>query len=219
MKRLLLAAALTVLASASARAQEHPRGEVSGGFSYLHAGPGANLYGGDASAAGNLNNWFGIVAEFSGHYQSSGGTIGIPTPIPTPITTPIVVPAPLPAPVVTVSAHSNLYTFLIGPRLSYRKDKRLTPFVHMLPGLARSHTSGTVTTQLLVMPPAVTDLHFSGSSTAFAMAIGGGLDMKLTKSLAFRILQADYLLTRFGGATQNNARLTTGLEYRFGFGE
>ena len=211
MKRLLLAAALTVLASASARAQEHPRGEVSGGFSYLHAGPGANLYGGDASAAGNLNNWFGIVAEFSGHYQSSGGTIGIPTPIPTPIV--------VPAPVVTVSAHSNLYTFLFGPRLSYRKDKRFTPFVHMLPGLARSHTSGTVTTQLLVVPPAVTDLHFSGSSTAFAMAIGGGLDMKLTKSLAFRILQADYLLTRFGGATQNNARLTTGLEYRFGFGE
>lgn len=68
MKRLLLAAALTVLASASARAQGNPRGEVSGGFSYLHAAPGSNLYGWDASAAGNLNKWFGIVGEFSGHY-------------------------------------------------------------------------------------------------------------------------------------------------------
>jgi opacity protein-like surface antigen len=171
----------------------------------LHAGPGSNLYGWDASAAGNLNNWFGIVGEFSGHYQSSGGTIAFPTP-------PIVVPVP----VVAVSADSNLYTFLFGPRLSYRKDKRFTPFAHILPGLARSHTSGTVTTQLLVMPPVVTDFHFSDSSTAFAMAIGGGLDMKLTKSLAFRVFQADYLLTRFGGATQNNARVTTGLEYRFG---
>ena len=48
------------------------------------------------------------------------------------------------------------------------------------------------------------------------MAMGGGLDVKLTRSLAFRVLQADYLLTRFGGVTQNNARLTTGLVYRFG---
>ena len=205
MKRLFLAAALTVLVSASARAQENPRGEVSGGFSYLHAGPGSNLYGWDTSAAGNLNSWFGIVGEFSGHYQSSGGTIAFPTP-------PIVVPVP----VVAVSADSNLYTFLFGPRLSYRKDKRFTPFAHILPGLARSHTSGTVTTQLLVMPPVLTDFHFSDSGTAFAMAIGGGLDMKLTKSLVFRVLQADYLLTRFGGATQNHARLTTGLLYRFG---
>jgi hypothetical protein len=42
------------------------------------------------------------------------------------------------------------------------------------------------------------NFHFSDSSTAFAMAIGGGLDLKLTRSLAFRLLQADYLLTRFG---------------------
>ena len=201
MKRLLLAAALTVLASASARAQENPRGEVFGGFSYLHAGLGPNLYGWDASAAGNLNKWFGIVGEFSGHHQPSGGTVAFPTPM-------------VPARVVASSA--DLYTFLFGPRLSYRKDKRFTPFAHILPGLARSHTSGTVTTQLLVMPPVVTNFHFSDSSNAFAMAIGGGLDMKLTKTLAFRVLQADYLLTRFGGATQNNARLTTGLEYRFG---
>jgi opacity protein-like surface antigen len=195
-------------------AQENPGAEVSGGFSYLHAGPGSNLYGWGASVARNLNNWFGIVGEFSGHYQSGGSIfnfavigpgIGLPTP-------PIVAPAP----VVAVSADSNLYTFLFGPRFSYRTDKRFTPFVHILPGLARSHTSGTVTTQLLVMPPVVTNVHFSDSGNAFAMAIGGGFDMKLSKSLAFRVLQADYLLTRFGGATQNNARLTTGLVYRFG---
>jgi opacity protein-like surface antigen len=213
MKRLLLAAALTVLASASARAQENPRGEVFGGFSYLHAGLGPNLYGWDASAAGNLNKWFGIVGEFSGQHQPSGGTVAFPTPM---------------VPALVVASSADLHTLLFGPRFSYRKDKRFTPFAHILPGLAWSYTRGTAYPNILLLPPAPAG-PFSDSGTAFAMAIGGGLDMKLTKTLAFRVLQADYLLTRFGGslevsftsrkATQNNTRLTTGLEYRFGFGE
>jgi len=47
------------------------------------------------------------------------------------------------------------------------------------------------------------------------MALGGGVDLRLSRSVAFRMIQADYLLTRFGGITQNNARITTGLVYRF----
>ncbi len=52
--------------------------------------------------------------------------------------------------------------------------------------------------------------------TAFAMALGGGFDIRLVNSLALRALQIDYLMTRFGGERQNNVRLVTGVVFRFG---
>jgi hypothetical protein len=48
------------------------------------------------------------------------------------------------------------------------------------------------------------------------MALGGGLDVKINDSWAARIIQADYVMTRFGdSSTQNNARLSFGVAYRF----
>jgi hypothetical protein len=47
------------------------------------------------------------------------------------------------------------------------------------------------------------------------MAAGGGVDVNLTRRLAFRIIQVDYVLTHFSGETQSNARITTALVYRF----
>lgn len=182
----LLTAVFVMLAAlpsmAQRRTQNYPTAEVSGGFSYLRVEGGDNLYGWDASVAGNLNRWIGLVGEFSGHYGSSNGDF--------------------------VSSSSNVHTFLFGPRFSYREDKRLTPFVHVLPGFAREGFSFTVNT-----PSG--NISTSGSTTGFAMAIGGGLDVRLSEDLAFRMIQVDYLLTHFDSATQNNARITTGLVYRF----
>jgi hypothetical protein len=197
----LLIAVFVMLTALRVMAQNYPTAEVSGGFSYLRVQRGANLYGWDASVAGNLNRWFGLVGEFSGHYGSGSAT----SPIPVTFGGPIILPAPI---TFDVSSSSNVYTFLFGPRLSYRKDKRLTPFAHVLPGFARSAFSVT-----LNAPPI--NIHTSASSTGFAMAVGGGLDVGLTKSLAFRLIQGDYLLTHFGSATQNNGRITTGLVYKF----
>src|SRR5437660_10047644 len=58
--------------------------------------------------------------------------------------------------------------------------------------------------------------------SAFAMAAGGGVDMVLTKNLAWRVAQLDYLMTSFSGPAvtatgrQNNFRAGTGLVLRFG---
>src|SRR5215467_13685811 len=196
-KHVLFAAALVMLASLPALAQNYPSAELSGGFSYLHIQRGGNLYGWDASVAGNFNRWFGLAGEFSGHYGSNDAA-----------GTAVLVPVPLPPATFTVSNGSSVYTFLFGPRISYRRAKRITPFGHVLPGFARSAFSVTVSA-----PPFSS--HIAGSSTAFAMAVGGGLDLGLTRSFAFRMIQADYLLTHFGGRNQNNARITTGLVYRF----
>jgi opacity protein-like surface antigen len=155
----------------------------------------------------NLNNWLGIVGEFSGHYQSNSSSVSFPIVFGGFIA---VIPGPIGT--FTTRADQNIYTFLFGPRFSYRKDKRLTPFAHVLPGFARSHVDGVV-----MAPPGVgiADFSFSDSATAFAMAIGGGVDIRLSRSWAFRTIQADYLLTHFAGQTQSNARITTGIVYRF----
>ncbi|HKF55243.1 MAG TPA: outer membrane beta-barrel protein [Blastocatellia bacterium] len=211
MRKLFMAAGLVsiaCIAAMPAMAQDEPKAEVSGGFSYFHAGRGGNLYGWDGSVAGNLNNWLGIVGEFSGHYQSNSSSVSFPI-----VTRRVAVLAPGPIGTFTTRADQNIYTFLFGPRFSYRKDKRLTPFAHVLPGFARSHVDGFV-----MVPPGlgIADFSFSDSATAFAMAIGGGLDIRLSRSWAFRAIQADYVLTHFAGQTQNNARITTGIVYRFG---
>ena len=107
----------------------------------------------------------------------------------------------------------NAYTFLFGPKFSHRGD-RWTPFMQFLFGAA--HAKADVSTSV----PGF----FSAASfheNAFAMALGGGVDLKLNKHLAWRVLQGDYLFTKFqdgNNNNQNNIRAATGLVFRFGGG-
>jgi hypothetical protein len=58
-----------------------------------------------------------------------------------------------------------------------------------------------------------------GSSDAFALVSGGGLDINLTPRLAIRAAQADYYLTLLPNRTantQNNLRIGAGILFRFG---
>jgi len=88
------------------------------------------------------------------------------------------------------------YNFLFGPTLSYRTDK-LTPFAHVLFGGSHAGARGF-------------------SDTAFAWALGGGLDWNWKKRLAIRLGQFDYLQTHFGSTTQNNFRYSAGVVFRVG---
>ena len=51
--------------------------------------------------------------------------------------------------------------------------------------------------------------------------IGGGLDIPLSHSIAFRPVQVDYVLTRFGNGftagnqNQSNFRYQAGIQFRF----
>lgn len=61
----------------------------------------------------------------------------------------------------------------------------------------------------------------SPSNNAFALAIGGGVDIKATERIAIRLVDADYELTRFGNNftggnnSQSNFRFQTGRQFRF----
>ena len=101
----------------------------------------------------------------------------------------------------------GMSTYLFGPRLNLRKFDHFVPFGEFLVGGA--HGDSTVTGA-------------SGQS-AFAMAVGGGIDVVLWKNLAWRFAQLDYLLTNFSGPAlgangrQNNFRAGTGLVLRWGY--
>lgn len=98
------------------------------------------------------------------------------------------------------SAHEVDYLF--GPRFNFREHGRVTPFVQALFGGERFSAG-------------VTGVG-SGSTNAFAMAAGGGADIVLTRHVSFRAVQFDYLYTHFGGASQNNFRLQSGIVWRIG---
>jgi len=85
-------------------------------------------------------------------------------------------------------------TYLFGPKFSYRSKSPVTPFAHILFGGA----------------------HTTNSSNAFAMAVGGGLDLRADSNWSWRMVQAEYLFTNFNdGVTghQHNARISTGVVY------
>jgi opacity protein-like surface antigen len=175
---------IVFLLGLTAAAQDTPKGEAFFGYSYVRAKPATsgapafNLNGGSASIAYNPRESFGLVGDFGGYHV---GKIG------------------------GVSADANLYTYLFGPRFSYRKHERVTPFAQALFGGAHASSSALGT----------------GSSNAFAMTLGGGVDVKASEHVAIRLGQVEYLMTRFketsaSRQTQNNLRFSTGIVFRFG---
>jgi outer membrane protein with beta-barrel domain len=101
--------------------------------------------------------------------------------------------------VLGVDVSGKEHNFLFGPEVSLRRDK-FKAFGHALFGVSHASVSALGTTS---------------SDNAFAWAIGGGGDYMFTKRFGWRVVQADYLMTRFGGDSQNNARVSTGLVFHF----
>jgi len=101
----------------------------------------------------------------------------------------------------------NMQTYLFGPRLNLRRFDHFVPFAEVLFGAA--HGSQQVTGDK--------------SQGAFAMAVGGGVDVILSKYIAWRFFQADYLMTNFSGTLlspdgrQNNFRIGTGIVLRWAY--
>jgi peptidoglycan-associated lipoprotein len=107
-----------------------------------------------------------------------------------------------------LSANLTLTSFLAGVRYKPRPTRFFVPFVQVL--LGGAHASGDMAPGTPGIP---------GSSNAFALTAGGGLDIRLSEHFAIRAIQADYYYTRFpNGANdhQNNLRIGAGVVVRFG---
>jgi outer membrane immunogenic protein len=102
-----------------------------------------------------------------------------------------------------VTVDTNAYTYLFGPRVSFRPSgARFVPFGQVLFGgarLANGIVSGT-------------------SENAFALAVGGGVDFNVTRHIAIRPVQLEYLMTKFNDGNndrQNNFRYSAGFVFQF----
>jgi len=204
-----------LLLCSAAVAQEYPKAELFGGYSYLRTDSeevdlvagnqvtttrrhGGNLNGFNLSANYNPAKWLGIVIDFGGHYGS--------------IDNRVIVPGTLDA---TFGVRTNLHILLAGPQFAWRGDNT-TFFVRTLAGVGFLDQSLTLGGQKI-----------ADDRTAFAAAVGGGVDIKLTDTISLRAAQVEYLLTRFGDQnvqingqrlsasdTQHNIRVSTGFVFR-----
>ena len=183
-----------------------PRVEVFFGYSFLrsiqtdYGNRLAWLHGGSTSVAFNLNRYFGIVGDFGGYDVDRFGPFALPIGG-------------------VVSANGSAYSYLFGPRISFR-HRRFTPYVQVLVG-------GMYATNVTIpgcMGIGCTPLPVEN---VFALTAGGGLDITLYHHVALRLFQAEYLMTTFvdrtsvagNTAIQNDARLSTGIVFRFGGGD
>jgi opacity protein-like surface antigen len=97
--------------------------------------------------------------------------------------------------------------FLLGGLQFKAGEGKVRPFAHALFGasLFRGFTSD-------IRP--LGNIYTFDDATSFAMAFGGGLDIRLNKRIDLRLIQADYTPTFFGSGRQNNFRLSVGIIFK-----
>jgi opacity protein-like surface antigen len=178
----LMCAAASTLAQGTT-SDDYPRFEIFAGYSAIgeansrsiSLGPTASVGGNyamnkgfETSVIGNFSKHFGIKGDFSAHFSndSARGTINACNP--TCITA-----------TQDFELKTRLYNFLVGPEFKARNSSRFTPFAYALAGVA--HTSATFTTTSPTL-----NLILKTSDNSFAMALGGGLDIRASKRVSFR---------------------------------
>ena len=95
----------------------------------------------------------------------------------------------------TFSASAHVLSVLFGPRVSVSVGK-FRPFAEVMIGASHASTNGF------------------GSDSSFATAVGGGLDYRLIRLVAWRI-EGDYVHSSLFNGAQNNARISTGIAVHF----
>ena len=211
MKKILALSVLVALCCVAVCAQDHPKVETFFGYTYFRANSATNVpsfsaNGGDAQFAINFNKWVGFVADIGAVHNGNISSNHLDT---------------------------TLSNFLFGPRISLRYS-RITPFFNILFGGVHGGTSIAVSaipvaTQLPYLPGVPTPtpgqpvtLRAVASQTAFGMATGGGLDIKINNHVSFRPVSLDYFLTRLQNLRsaqdnyQHNIRYMTGINFTFG---
>ena len=113
MMKKILSVIVLLISALPAIAQDVPRIEMFGGYTWA----GGNFHGVTTSVTGNINSWFGVTADFSGHYgHEQDGPIRVT---------------------------QNAHTLQVGPRFS-RRGNIFTPFAYALVGATRFHESATI---------------------------------------------------------------------------
>lgn len=103
----------------------------------------------------------------------------------------------------TFNARLTRYTLLFGPRYNWRNSSPFIPYAHALFGATR-YTARFRTN----------DFTCDTDRTAFAMALGGGLDIRAGKHFDVRAAQVDYLPVFFSQKREDGLRFSAGVKIK-----
>jgi hypothetical protein len=213
MRKSLTIIGVVLLSAFVAAAQDVPRAETFLGYTYVRFNSATNVpafssNGGSGQFDYNFNKWLGFVADLGAvHNNNISG----------------------------VNLDNTMASFLFGPRFSLHHS-RIRPYFETLFGGAYYTASLPV---LATIPPSAAPPIFlpgqptlptggavtarlAANQTVFAMAIGGGLDIKMTKHVSFRPIGLDYFMPRLqnlrtmGDNNQHCLRYTAGVNFMFG---
>jgi hypothetical protein len=166
--------AVLIFMSLPAGAQRTPKADFAAVFGVIPGTLGGSCVGEGGVLAFNLSDWIGITGEFNECSVRRTSDLLEPGPLIT----------------------RSQFTYLIGPRFSYRSPGRLTPYAQALVGGVHGRT---------YIPMSA----LRGS--AFALSAGLGLDLRINDRFGVRLVQPEYLMTRFGGVRRGDLRLQTGV--------
>lgn len=219
MRQSMSVTALALLCVFAAAAQDVPIVETFVGFTYTRVNsatdvPAFSANGGHGEFVYNFNKWIGVVMDMGAVHNGNISEIHTDTTI------------------------SN---YMFGPRVSLRYS-RVRPYFQMLWGGVHAGTS--IPVSLLVPPDAgahpSTPIFVPGegelpvgpgepitarlvaSQTAFAMTLGGGLDIKINKWVSLRPIGLEWYMTRLQNMrsmednNQHHLRYSTGFNFTFG---
>src|ERR687883_968065 len=165
MRKAILLAVLIVCSAQLAHAQEDERKvEFFGGYSYLNTDleePDApldrfdNLDGFNVAATGYITKRLGITGDFAAYFRNQTETI----------------------PGGTIRFRSRSFNYLGGPQVRLPNHTRVTPFLRALAGVSNNRFAYRATATGATTPAA----DVSVSVTDFALALGGGLDVRAGK--------------------------------------
>jgi len=228
MKKCFLLFSAALLTVSVAAATDNSGGQAFLGYNWVRFNPSTpnipnypglpsfSLNGGDGQLAFSVRQGIGLVLDVGAVHAGSLFTVAnnITTNRP--------------------GVDHTLVHFVLGPRYTFTKHKRWMPFVQALFGGARGTTSASITLNQgatiwpppgLIIPPGTLQpltATLEAERTGFAMLVGGGLDIKISKHVAFRPIGADYYLTRLpsfvsgNDTNKNHFRYSAGVNFLFG---
>ena len=207
MRKAILLTVLIVCSAQLAHAQDGERKvEVFGGYSYLNTDleePDApldrfdNLDGFNVAVTGYVTKRLGLTGDFAAYFRSQTEAL----------------------PGGTIRFRSRSFNYLGGPQIRLPNHTRVTPFVHVLAGASNNRFAYRATATGATTPAA----DVSVSVTDFALALGGGLDVRVNQRVALRLLQVEYNpvflrdrpeLNTQGGRRVDNVRFSIGLVFK-----
>ncbi len=158
-------------------------------------------YGFETNVTRYFSKHVGLSGDFSGYYRRANARIADSL----------------------FKADHSIYYAMAGPKVKLLNEHRANVFFHALAGAA--HTSVSYRENTNTNPVTAKD-----SSTRFAFALGGGIDLRISKRVSARIFQIDYLpmlgkdrrvtasdgtiVDINGRAQQGNFRISAGIVFR-----